>query len=210
MTGPQRSTHRRALIVRLAQEALAGLQDPIVVDLGCDHGMVAAALGAIGTERRSSSLPARRDLPLVVADGLAPFERVDMAIATGMGAGLVLRLLASGPRPQVAVVHSPDRSEELRQLLKDQGWRIEAEALAPEGPRFAEVLRVRPGEQLEQGYPLWFGPKLLGDPLLRPHAALRRQHWAALVQRVPREHPTHALAQGWLHFLDGILGLSDP
>ena len=141
-----------------------------VIDVGADHGHVAAALGAIATER----MPHRRgrtDVRWVVADGLAPFRTVDVAVIAGMGAATIEGILTRGPRPAVAVLHPPDDPQRLRVWLAANGWCIDAEALAPEGNRFAEVVRAVPGVETATGLTLAYGPRLLAgsDPWLVPH-----------------------------------------
>ena len=143
-----------------------------VIDVGADHGHVAHALGAIATERR----PGRRgrgDVPWVVADGLRPFREVDVAVIAGMGAHTILGILDRGPRPRTLVAHAPDDPAALRVGLAARGWRIDAERLAREAGRFAEVLRAVPGDEPATGLALEFGPRLLasGDPLLAEHLA---------------------------------------
>jgi tRNA A22 N-methylase len=181
----------------------------VVVDVGCDHGKIAAALGAIGTEREPHRLPERRDFPLVVANGLRPFRSVDVAIITGMGHPTILEILSSGPRPRAAIVHTPQHADRLRQGLADRGWRIEAERLAPEGGRFAEIIRVVPGKEPHRGHPLWFGPLLAQDPLLEPHRQERLLHFQRLRNSTPENSPRRQEAEGWIHFLQtrGTAGL---
>lgn len=142
----------------------------VMVDVGADHGHVAAALGAVATERQLRRI-GRRDVPWVVADGLRPFRRVDLAVIAGMGARTIAGILEAGPRPAVAVLHAQDDPPVLRRWLAAHGWRIDAEALAPEAGRFAEVIRAVPGEEDAQGPWLDFGPRLLAgsDPYLRDH-----------------------------------------
>ncbi len=195
---------RRALIVRLAREALAELgPDPVVVDVGCDHGHVAAELGAIGVERRRQRLPRRDDVPLVVADGLRPFRRVDLAVITGMGAETILGVLDAGPRPTVAVVHTPERAWALRMGLAARGYRIDAEALAPEARGYAEVTRVTLGEETATGLHLAFGPKLLDDPLLLAHITHERARWAIRAERASSTEREEA--EAWLQFFDALV-----
>lgn len=141
-----------------------------VIDVGADHGHVAAALGAIATER----MPHRRgrtDVRWVVADGLAPFRSVDVAIIAGMGAVTIEGILTRGPTPRVAIVHPPDDPQRLRGWLAANGWRVDAERLAPEGNRYAEVIRAVRGVETATGLELAYGPRLLaeGDPWLVPH-----------------------------------------
>lgn len=161
---------RRAVIIRLCQSWQQAHGSGVVVDVGADHGHVAAAIGAIATERAPGRI-GRPDVPWVIADGLRPFRRVDLAVIAGMGALTIAGILERGPKPAAAVLHAPDDPPVLRAWLAAHGWRIEAEALAPEARRYAEVLRVVPGEEQATGLWLTFGPRLLegGDPHLRAH-----------------------------------------
>lgn len=201
-TGGRGEPRRRALIA-LARPFARG----IVVDVGCDHGHVAAALGAIGTERRSNRLPRRGDVRLVVADGLRPFRRVDLAIIAGMGPDKILRILAEGPRPAAAVVHSPQHEHSLRLGLAAAGWRIDAERLAPENQRWTSVIRVVSGREPAAGLALAFGPRLLeaGDPHLLDHARQLRAHWSRLAASIPAGVPKRAEADRWVAWLDALI-----
>jgi tRNA A22 N-methylase len=173
-----------------------------VVDVGCDHGHITRAVGAIGTERHPRRLPARRDLPLVVADGLTCFGHVGVAIIAGMGAEAIARILTLGPRPEVAVLHAPDRPAWLRSWCAGHGWRIDAEGLAPEAGRFAEVIRVVPGVEPHSGLALAFGPLLPADPLADAHAAQLMGWWDGIATQVRGRSPTKlAEAEAWLAFL---------
>lgn len=188
---------RRELIARLTPRG------GVLVDVGADHGHVAHAVGAIAAER----LPVRRgrrDVPWVVSDGLTAFRRVDTAIVTGMGALLIHRILAAGPTPSVAVVHAPDDPPRLRALLAADGWRIDAEGLAPEAGRYAEVLRVVRGQEDATCLELHFGPRLLtgDDPLLCAHLDQLIGHHERLLLKVPVAHTDRrALLQARLDFL---------
>jgi tRNA A22 N-methylase len=148
----------------------------VIVDVGADHGHVAHALGTIATEREPDRR-GRRDVPWVVADGLTPFRRVDVAIIAGMGAHTILGILDAGPRPGTVIAHAQDDPGALRRGLAARGWRIDAERIAPEGPRYAEVLRLVDGIEPSTDLVLEFGPKLLSgdDPYLREH--LLRRLW---------------------------------
>ncbi len=177
MSGPPKGRPRREVIVGLVPP---GRQ---VIEVGCDHGHTAAALGAIATERRVHRLPRRGDLRLVVADGLLP-------------------ILSCGPTPRMAVIHAPDRPAALRRWCKRNGWRIDAERLAPEGRRFAEVMRVVPGDEPHEGLALAFGPKLTGDPLLPAHTRQLESYWSRVLERVHgRNEAKAAEARAWLEFL---------
>lgn len=179
---------RRAILALLPRDA----PGPIV-DVGADHGHVAAASGAVATER----LPHRRgreDVPWVVADGLRPFRRVGVAIVTGMGAHTILGILDDAPRPRWAVLHAPDDPTTLRRGLVARGWRIDAEALAPETRRHAEILRVTTGEEDATGLRLDIGPRWLegDDPHAVAHAGHEWRHWSRLAAQVAGHDPERA------------------
>lgn len=201
MSGPKKGRERRLAIQALARPYLDG----VVVDVGADHGHVASSLArehdlVIATERRSNRLPRWPSLR-VVADGLAPFRRVDLAIVCGMGPHSILHVLSSGPEVGCAVLHSPDRTDTLRRGLKEQGWRIDAERLAPENGRYAELIRVLPGQEPSEGHALAFGPRLLHDPHIQEHIAHTRAHWQSVVDKAPAESQGAQRARGWLDWL---------
>jgi tRNA (adenine22-N1)-methyltransferase len=172
---------RRGRARREALVALVPPTDGLVVDVGADHGHVAAALGAIASERLPG-IPQRDDLPWVIADGLAPYRDVDVAVIAGMGARTIAGILERGPAPRVAVLHAQDDPPKLRQWLVANGWRIDAESLAPEAGRYAELVRAVRGEELATGEQLALGPRLLGDghPLLVPHLRQILGHWVGI------------------------------
>jgi tRNA A22 N-methylase len=177
----------------------------VIVDVGCDHGHTAQALGAIATEREPHRLPRRGDIPRVVADGLRGFRSVDTAVITGMGAHVIRRILQQGPQPSVAVVHSPQHTDRLRAGLAEDGWRIDAERLAPEGKGFAEVIRVVRGSEPNRSHSLWFGPLLPRDPLCAAHARTRLAAWEALLSDAPEGSDAHLQATAWIPWLEDLL-----
>ena len=195
------SRDRRALIVRLCPADVHPR-----VDVGADHGHVARAIGAVATEQMPSRM-GRSDIPWVIADGLAPFREVGLAVVTGMGALTIAGVLARGPAPRVAVVHATDDPPRLRQWAARHGWRIEAEGLAREGERFAEVIRLVPGVEAATGLELEFGPRLLeGDPLLGPHLLWKRR-WLAGIQGATRgrSESKYIWASERMDFIDAVL-----
>lgn len=176
----------------------------MIVDVGADHGHVAHALGAIATERRAHRR-GRPDVPWVVADGLAPFREVPVAIIAGMGAMRIAGILDRGPRPQVLIAHAQDDPPTLRRYLASHGWRIDAEALAPEGNRYAEVIRAVPGEETATGVELDLGPRLVHteDPWLVPHLEHTRRYWSTIAEAT-RDHDAakHAYAIAVVAYVD--------
>lgn len=188
-------------------------QSGVVVDVGCDHGQLTRAIAqrtsalVIGSERMPHRLPRYgAGLNLVVADGIAPLARVDACVIAGMGPHSILGILERGPQPTTAVVHSPDRCDTLRQGLKDLGWRIVEETLAPENDRLAEILRIERGPEPAQGHALWIGPRLLEQehPLLPQLVQWHRTHWERVSKQAPPGSPGHTRAQGWLDFIAGL------
>jgi len=163
----------------------------VIVDVGADHGHVAHAVGAIATEAAPERI-GRRDVPWVIGDGLAPFRHVDIAIVAGMGALTIARILSAGPRPtRAVVVHAQDDPPVLRAWLAANGWRIDAEALAPEASRYAEVVRAVPGVEPASGLHLAFGPVLLAgdDPHLAAHLRHLHAHHARLAVQTASADP---------------------
>jgi tRNA A22 N-methylase len=178
-------------------------KDTLIIDVGADHGHVAHALGGIATERMPQR-SGRTDVDWVIADGLLPFRDVPCAVIAGMGAETIIRILDNGPRPSVAILHAQDDPPKLRRMLATRGWRIDAEALAPEARRYAEVLRVVPGVEPSTGFTLEFGPRLLADghPLLLDHLRQLCGHYERIAtQTKGTAADAHALAMGRLTFL---------
>ena len=166
---------RRELLIAMCPKGAT------IVDIGADHGHVAAALGAIATER----LPhrsGRSDIPWVIADGLKPFRKVDVAIIAGMGARKIMAILDAGPRPSTVVLHAQDDPALLRRYLATHGWHIEREGLAPEAGRYAEVIVAIAGIESASGKQLELGPRLLEghDPHLLAHLNQLLGYWSHL------------------------------
>lgn len=190
---------------RARRQVLASLCPPadLIVDVGADHGHVAHLVGAVATERQSHRA-GRPDVPWVICDGLSAFRHVPVAIIAGMGANTIAGILARGPRPDVLIAHAPDEPGTLRTWLAAHGWRIDAEALAPEGRRWAEVLRAVPGTESASGLELFFGPRLLEGDDAHLEAHLRHHHgyWAHLAETTAGADPTkHVLSRERADFL---------
>ena len=201
---------RRGRARRDALVALVPSTGGLIVDVGADHAHVARALGAIASERQPG-IARNRAVPWVIADGLAPFREVDVAVIAGMGARTIAGILQRGPRPRVAAVHhAQDDPPLLRQWLAAHGWRIDAEALAPEAGRFAELVRVVPGEEPSTGETLALGPRLLaeGHPLLADHLRQIHGHWVGIREATRGHAPgRHAAASARVDAIEAALRL---
>jgi len=206
----RRGKPRRQLLVELVPDVAAG---SVVVDVGADHGHVAHALGAIATERAPGIPAAHPELPWVLADGLAPFRHVDVAVIAGMGARTIAGILQRGPRPrQAVVVHAQDDPPQLRQWLAAHGWRIDREGLAPEAGRFAEVIRAVPGREPSAGEELALGPWLLAHrpAYTREHLEQLLGHWRAIAQATRGRAPErHAQVMRRVTHIEGALAPAD-
>ena len=102
------------------------------------------------------------------------------------------------------MLHAQDNPPLLRKLVVELGYRIDAEGLAPEAKRFAEVLRVVPGEETATGLTLELGPRLLerGDPLLHAHFTQLLGFHEHIAQQTRDAAPdVHAAAQQTVDFL---------
>jgi len=199
------SRDRRAALVAFVQ-AVARPGDR-VFDVGADHGHVAHAVGGIATER-APGRSGRSDVPWVLADGLRGLRPADVAIVAGMGFRTIAGILERGPTPRHAVLHAPDDPQGLRLWLGANGFRIEDETLATEGPRFAEVIRVVPGVEPHHGEALALGPLLCrrGHPLLIPHLERLRHRLAALASATEGRQPDkHAACLRRLDAIDKVL-----
>jgi len=179
--------------------------DQTIIDVGADHGYVAETLNGIATERQPHRIRRPHVVSWVVADGLAPFRRVPVAVIAGMGAHTIAKILSRGPRPEVAVLHAADDPVRLRHYLSANDWRIDAEALAPEAGAYAQILRAVPGTEQASGLHLEFGPRLLenGHPLLRAHLTQLRRWWRQLATQTERTAPErHGQAAARVRFID--------
>ncbi len=201
--GPIRGRPRREVIVELAH---AAPYNTPIIDVGCDHGYITAALGAIGSERAANRLPSTRKGLFAVADGLKPYRHVGMAIITGIGAREIARILENGPAPEQAILHAPDRPSWLRQWLAENGYCITHERLAPEARGFAEIMRVARGQEPHSGHQLWFGPHLPQDPLIIAHAQHSLRRWQGISDSLGQSAPERQQeVTAWITFLESLL-----
>ncbi|MCB9678393.1 MAG: tRNA (adenine(22)-N(1))-methyltransferase TrmK [Alphaproteobacteria bacterium] len=195
---------RRDLLVRFALEG-----PPPRVDVGADHGRVAAAIGAIATEIQDHARAPGIDW--VVTDGLDCFRALGTVVIAGMGARSIARILARGPSVRRAVLHAQDDPCALRTWLAENGWRIVDEGLAREAGRFAEVVVAEPGAEPATGLALEYGPRLLEghDPHVREHLAQLVGHLERLERQSrpsPSAHADHVRRLGFVRERLAALG----
>jgi tRNA A22 N-methylase len=129
-------------------------------------------------------------------------KNVELAILTGMGPNLILGILAAGPSPQQAIVHSPQHSQVLRAGLKRLGWKIHRQGLAPENGRYAEVMHIRPGPSPYSDFVLGFGGALIQHPWAQAHARRLHADWSRLASDAPAFTEAHKKAKNWMHWID--------
>lgn len=164
-----------------------------VADVGCDHGLLGAALledgrakKVIASDISIASLQKARFLAegrglsgrMEFREGnglsvLAPGE-ADVIVLAGMGGMLMADILRNGDETAKAagkLVLLPHRNVyELRGFLCGNGYEIVTEGLAREQGRYYNVMHVQAGQSPPTGdFWLRVGNKLLenGDPLLR-------------------------------------------
>jgi len=197
MTSPKGKPRRDAIIALCPK-------DRLVIDVGADHGYVASALGGVATERQPHRIRHPEVGRWVVADGLAPFHQVPVAVIAGMGAKTISGILNRGPRPDIAILHAQDDPPALRRYLAGAGWAIDAESLAPEAGRFAEIIRAVPGVETARGLTLELGPKLLvsDSPHLMAHVLQLLRRWRHIAKQTEHVAPKRwALAVAHTRFL---------
>ena len=198
MLQPLSSSDRLSLIIEMAPRRER------IVDVGTDHGHVAAALGAIASEREHHRLPARTDVTRVVADGLRGHKDVQLAVLTGMGPKLILAILDNASPPEEILVHAPQHTHVLRYGLAQRGWKVQREGLAPENGKYAEVIHLKPGTEKASGYTLGFGPTLESHPWAKEHATDLLNGWTRLLHDAPEGTRPHKEAQGWIEWLSAF------
>jgi tRNA A22 N-methylase len=175
---------RRNLLIEMCPSGLWP-----IVDVGADHGHVAAAVGAFANERMPNRM-GRSDVAWVICDGLSAFSHVGVAIIAGMGARTIIGILERGPRPQALLAHAQDDPPMLRKYLAANGWRFDREGLAPEAGRFAEVMLLSNGYTEETGLALEYGPRLAESesPYLREHFEQQISRLDGIATNTKRSH----------------------
>lgn len=163
-----------------------------VADIGTDHALLpiylierSVAARAIAVEKSPGPAAAARRavaaagledrIEVRVGDGLdvVAAGEAEVVVIAGLGGETVAAILAKGSAAaraaNLAVLQPMSRAAYLRRWLVENGWRIEAEALAAEKGRLYQVLAVAPGKGQQL---TWLeeevGPRILagGHPLL--------------------------------------------
>ncbi len=146
----------------------------IAAAIACDvnEGPYQVARGTIAAAGRSGEITLR------LGNGLLPLRAGEAEIVTiaGMGGSLMRQILEQSPtvlaRLQGVVLQPMNAVPQLRRWLYENGWHLEAEALAEEDGRVYEILYAVPGQQnVPEDILLAVGPLLWRDkhPLLKRH-----------------------------------------
>ncbi len=185
-------TKRMQAIVRMAGDC------PCVADIGCDHGLVCAAMLREGMTTRAiaadiSAASLRKAQELAQREGLEGFEtrlgdglsvlkpdEAQVIIIAGMGGLLMQEMLQASPQVarEARLVLSPNRNApELRRFLAKEGYGIANEALVLEREKYYPVMIARWGEQRETNPLFYYVGK---QPLMRKDEEMK----AFLQQRI--------------------------
>jgi len=146
----------------------------IAAAIACDvnEGPYQVARGTIAAAGRS------HEITLRLGNGLLPLQagEVDVVTIAGMGGSLMRQILEQSPavvsRLQGLILQPMNAVPQLRCWLYENGWHLEAEALAEEDGRLYEILYAVPGKQsVPDELLLAIGPLLWQNkhPLLNLH-----------------------------------------
>ncbi len=152
------------LPVRLREVASLIPAGTVVVDVGADHGLLAAWLarsgrfaGVIATDKSPRPLARARarlaawgvtGVELRLGDGLEPVRpgEADVAVIAGLGAGTVTAMLARAPGRVGRLILQPmTGASRLRGWLAGHGFRVVREHLALDRGRLYDILVAEPG-----------------------------------------------------------------
>ncbi|MEW6447365.1 MAG: class I SAM-dependent methyltransferase [Bacillota bacterium] len=180
-------------------KAVADLVQPAecIADIGTDHALlpvylvehgvvsrviaVEKAAGPTAAARRAVAAAGLEDrIEVRVGVGLSPLAKgeAEAIVIAGMGGETIADILAAGAAvaqaARLVVAQPMNRVAFLRRWLTENGWRITAEVLVPEGRRLYQAVAAAPGASRKLN---WMeeelGPYLLasGHPLLKELAA---------------------------------------
>lgn len=220
-------TNRIRAVVNCVEQA------EVVADIGCDHGYVAALLLIENRARRviacdisGPSLQKARELSESIGlgdqfecrlgDGLATLnpQEADVAVIAGVGGQLICDMLRREPQTAKALkrlVLAPNRNEaELRQYLVENGFCINAEALAYDNGRYYSVSCVEPGcgRREEDAFYYEVGRKLIesGHPLLEGYLRNKINQKKVILQAVGDGSETNKEYIGEIKRRIGLMG----
>lgn len=159
----------------------------LLIDVGCDHGLVAEyacksgrAARVIASDVSAASLQ-KAERRLVgctgvetrLGDGLQvlrPDERPDVIVMAGMGGGLIVDMLRGYAGGATLILSAQSETYRLRTFLIESGYRITDDAVVEDRRKFYDVLRAVPGEQAADEM-----QKKFGLFYRRPNVALLRK-----------------------------------
>lgn len=175
-----------------------------VLDIGCDHGLLEAALINRGIVKhmiaadvsadslaKAKALAGELEISHLVdcrlGDGFAVVreqEHVDACVIAGIGGLVISHIIEEGLQSarkigKLYLLPSCD-AEALRNYLRTHGWKIEEETLILDAGRIYALMCVVQGEEVSPGglFDLFgYAPVLRGDPLAKQ---LMQRHHAAM------------------------------
>lgn len=159
----------------------------LLIDVGCDHGLVAeyacksgrvarviaSDVSAASLQKAERRLAGCTGVETRLGDGLQvlrPDERPDVIVMAGMGGGLIVDMLRGYAGGATLVLGAQSETYRLRTFLIESGYRITDDAVVEDRRKFYDVLRAVPGEQTADEM-----QKKFGLFYRRPNVALLRK-----------------------------------
>lgn len=143
------------------EAALALLpKESVLADIGCDHGLLSKAaldtgkavkvyacdISAPSLEKARAALEGYNAV-CIVSDGLKNVPNDFTAVAVcGMGAKTMLDILEGYDGDATLVLQPQTRASDVRRMMSERGYRIDAEITVCERKRYYSVMRFIKGE----------------------------------------------------------------
>jgi tRNA (adenine22-N1)-methyltransferase len=180
----------------------------ILADVGTDHGYIPIELvqrgtvpSAIAMDLREGPLSRAREhikerglaerIELRLSDGVSAMSEgeADTILIAGMGGELVIHILSDGAAVcrsvRELILQPQSQIAEVRRFLRENGYRITEEDMVLEDGKFYPMMRVVPGQQMEQQTQHYGFRKEVGD--LYGPVLLQKKH-PVLIAFLEREY----------------------
>lgn len=146
----------------------------LLIDVGCDHGLVAeyasksgrvgrviaSDVSAASLRKAARRLADQTNAQTRLGDGLRvllPDEQPDVIVMAGMGGGLIVHMLQGYTGGATLILSAQSETYRLRTFLTDGGYRITDDFVVEDRRKFYDVLRAVPGEQTADDMQKKFG-----------------------------------------------------